>query len=136
MVLHIKKIDRITSNCPAPTVASTSRTSTSNDNSSGTEAVQEVNSPNFHELSETEKPQASVTKKIKQSLDPDYGAELIDEMQQLLSRYIRSKKQGNLQIVQPGPPVSMAWTSQMPTMSQLQRNPEIQYDNNNSYYNM
>ena len=107
--------------------------------------MQEVNSPKLHELSETEKPQARVTKKhkqgyfqakmlqvleqqtnsevnddevnlammamakkIKQSLDPDDGAEVIDEMQQLLSRHIRSKKQGNIQIVQPGPPVSMS----------------------------
>ena len=50
------------SNCPAPAVASTSGTSTNSDNSNGTEAVQEVNSPNFHELPE-QKPQARVTKK-------------------------------------------------------------------------
>ena len=45
-------------------------------------------------------------------------------MQQLLSKYIRSQKQGNMQIVQPGPPVSVALTSQMPAMPQPQRNPE------------
>ena len=37
-----------------------------------------------------------MAKKIKQSLDPDDEAEVIDEMQQLLLRYIRSKKQGNI----------------------------------------
>ena len=34
----------------------------------------------------------AMAKKIKRSLDPDDGAEVIDEMQQLLSRFIRSKK--------------------------------------------
>ena len=32
----------------------------------------------------------AMAKKIKQSLDHDDGAEVIDEMQKLLSRYIRS----------------------------------------------
>ena len=175
MELNIKNFHGTSSNFLAPAVASTFGTSTSSDNSNnGTEAVEEVNSPNFCELSETEKPQPRVTKKHKQqddfqakmlqvleqqinsevnddevdlammamakkiklSLDPDDGAEVIDEMQQLLLRYIRSKKQGNIQNVQPGPPASMALTSQMPTMPQLQRNLEIQYDNNNSHYNM
>ena len=41
----------------------------------------------------------AMAKKIKQSLDPDDGAQVKDEMQQLLSRFIRSKKQDNIQIV-------------------------------------
>ena len=61
------------SNCPAPAVASTSG-STSSDNSNDTEAVQEVNSPNFGELSETEKPQARVTTKCKQD---DFQAKML-----------------------------------------------------------
>ena len=69
MVLNIKIFHRMASNCPAHAVALTCRTSTSSDNSNGTEAVQEVNSPNFRELSETEKPQARVTKKCKQQDD-------------------------------------------------------------------
>ena len=70
MVLNIKNFHRTSSNCPAPAVASTSGTSTSSDNSNnGTEAVDDVNSPNFHELSETEKPQLRVTKKCKQQDD-------------------------------------------------------------------
>ena len=47
----------------------------------------------------------AMAKKIKQSLDPDDGTQVIDEMQQLLLRCIRSKKQGNIQIVHSGPPV-------------------------------
>ena len=61
MVLNIKNFHRMASNYPTPAVALTSRTSTSSNNSNDTEAAQEVNSPNFHELSETEKPQARVT---------------------------------------------------------------------------
>ena len=36
----------------------------------------------------------AMAKKIKRNLHPDDGAEIIDKMQQLLSRYIRSKKTG------------------------------------------
>ena len=68
------------SNCPAPAVASTFGTSTSSDNSNDTEAVQEVNSPNFCELSETEKPQARVTKKCKQQ--DDFQAKMLQVLEQ------------------------------------------------------
>ena len=81
MVLNRKNFHRTSSNCPAPAVASTSGTSTSSDNSNnGNEAVQEVNSPNFCELSETEKPQARVNKKRKQQ--DDFQAKMLQVLEQ------------------------------------------------------
>ena len=81
MVLNIKNFHRTSSNCRAPAVASTLGTSTSSENSNnGTEAVQEANSPNFHELSETKKPQARVTKKCKQQ--DEFQAKMLQVLEQ------------------------------------------------------
>ena len=89
MVLDIKNFHRTASNCPAPAVASTSGTSTSSDNNNGTEAAQEVNSPNFHELSDTEKPQARVTKKHKQQ--DDFQAKMLQVLEQQTSSEVNDE---------------------------------------------